>query len=149
MSGSSLRGDDRILTTHVGSLVRPDELVAALRVRRSGGDVGDEEFDAILARSVREVVSRQADVGIDVVSDGEFGKTISWSRYILERLRGFEDRPDLTAGPSGPQRPLGPRTDIERFPDFYREYDKTQSFEDVMRNPGVRRTDLLRRSGRY
>ena len=109
MSGSGLRGDDRILTTHVGSLVRPDELVAALRARRSGGDVGDEEFEAILARSVREVVSRQADVGIDVVSDGEFGKTISWSRYILERLSGFEDRPDLTERPSGPQRPLGPR----------------------------------------
>ena len=135
MSGSGLRGDDRILTTHVGSLVRPDELVAALRARRSGGDVGDEDFEAILARSVREVVSRQADVGIDVVSDGEFGKTISWSRYILERLSGFEDRPDLTAGPSGPQRPLGPRTDMERFPDFYREYDETQGFEDVMRNP--------------
>ena len=97
MSGSGLRGDDRILTTHVGSLVRPDELVAALRARRSGGDVGDEEFEAILARSVREVVSRQADVGIDVVSDGEFGKTISWSRYILERLSGFEDRPDAPA----------------------------------------------------
>ena len=72
---------DRILTTHVGSLVRPDDLVSAMRAGLTG-----PEFDALLARSVADVVRQQADVGIDVVSDGEFGKTISWSRYILERL---------------------------------------------------------------
>ncbi len=78
---------------------------------------------------------RQAEIGIDLVSDGEFGKTISWSRYILERLNGFEDRPDPSIASGDPKRPLGPRTDVEQFPEFYAEYNKTQGFEDVMRNP--------------
>ena len=69
---------DRILTTHVGSLVRPDDLVAAMKAGATG-----DGFDALLARSVADIVMQQAEVGIDLVSDGEFGKTISWSRYIL------------------------------------------------------------------
>jgi 5-methyltetrahydropteroyltriglutamate--homocysteine methyltransferase len=121
---------DRILTTHVGSLVRPDDLVAAMRA----GLVGPE-FDALLGRSVADIVMQQAEVGIDLVSDGEFGKTISWSRYILERLDGFEDRSDPATTATDPKRPLGPRTDVEQFPEFYAEYNKTQGFEDVMRNP--------------
>src|SRR5215207_5867694 len=123
-------GIERTLTTHVGSLIRPDELVAALKARRAGAGGGDDEFEDLLSRSVEAIVARQAEAGIDVVSDGEFGKTISWSRYILERLDGFEDR----SGES-PPRPLGPRTDIEQFPEFYAEYNATQGFEEVMRNP--------------
>jgi 5-methyltetrahydropteroyltriglutamate--homocysteine methyltransferase len=129
------RSTDRILTTHVGSLVRPDELVEAMKARRSGGGMADAEFDELLSHSVDEIVRQQAEAGIDLVSDGEFGKTISWSRYILERLAGFEDRPDPTSTASDPKRPLGPRTDVEQFPEFYAEYNKTQGFEDVMRNP--------------
>jgi 5-methyltetrahydropteroyltriglutamate--homocysteine methyltransferase len=121
---------DRILTTHVGSLVRPDELVAAMQ-----RGLGGAEYDDLLARSVADVVMQQADVGIDLISDGEFGKTISWSRYILERLDGFEDRPDPARAAADPERPLGPRTDVEQFPEFYAEYNRTQGFEDVMRNP--------------
>ena len=49
-------------------------------------------------RTVDEVVQQQADVGIDVVSDGEFGKAISWSQYALERLSGFERRPVALGG---------------------------------------------------
>src|SRR6187549_1323991 len=121
---------DRILTTHVGSLVRPDDLVAAMKAGATG-----PEFDALLARSVTDVVLQQAEIGIDFVSDGEFGKTISWSRYILDRLDGFEDRSDANRPADDPHRPLGPRTDVEQFPEFYAEYNKTQGFEDVMRNP--------------
>jgi 5-methyltetrahydropteroyltriglutamate--homocysteine methyltransferase len=123
-------GNGRTLTTHVGSLVRPDELVEALKAQRAGGD--DDGFDEVLSRSVDSIVRQQAETGIDIVSDGEFGKTISWSRYILERLDGFEDRP-LPAGVT--QRPLGPRTDVEQFPEFYAEYNAGQGFEEVMRNP--------------
>jgi 5-methyltetrahydropteroyltriglutamate--homocysteine methyltransferase len=140
-----LRSIDGILTTHVGSLIRPERLLDAMRARRSGDratedDVeDDQEFDDLLADSVHEIVRRQAELGLDLVSDGEFGKTISWSRYVLERLAGFEDRPDLTAhltgGRDNPRRPLGPRTDVERFPEFYAEYDRTQGFEELMRNP--------------
>ena len=128
---------DRILTTHVGSLVRPDDLVVAMKARRAGDAdaLSDDEFDALLARSVGDVVRQQAEVGIDLVSDGEFGKTISWSRYILERLNGFEDRSDPTSVTTDPKRPLGPRTDVERFPEFYAEYNARQGFEEIMRNP--------------
>jgi 5-methyltetrahydropteroyltriglutamate--homocysteine methyltransferase len=133
MAIPTLRSTDRILTTHVGSLVRPDELVAELHARREGHGSPEPEFEALLARCVADVVRRQADVGIDLVSDGEFGKTISWSRYILERLAGFEDRPLPDTGQT--KRPLGTRTDIARFPEFYAEYDTTQGFEDLMRNP--------------
>ena len=126
------RSTERTLTTHVGSLIRPDDLVAALQTRRQGGGPGDDAFDGLLSRSVETIVRQQAETGIDVVSDGEFGKTISWSRYILERLDGFEDRP---LPETAPPRPLGPRTDIERFPEFYAEYNSTQGFEEVMRNP--------------
>ena len=135
MAAPEQRSTDRILTTHVGSLIRPDELVDALKARRAGDGMSDDELAAVLSRSVHDVVLQQAEVGIDLVSDGEFGKTISWSRYILERLDGFEDRPDPVTAGADPTRPLGPRTDIEKFPDFYAEYHKTQGFEDVMRNP--------------
>ena len=78
---------------------------------------------------------QQAEVGIDLVSDGEFGKTISWSRYILERLERVRG-PHRSAPAGGdPRARSGTRTDIEQFPEFYAEYNKTQGFEDVMRNP--------------
>ena len=83
---------DRILTTHVGSLVRPDELVGLLQMKEDGESVDDAVYADCLRRSVADVVRRQAEIGIDIVSDGEFGKSISWSRYILERLDGFEAR---------------------------------------------------------
>jgi 5-methyltetrahydropteroyltriglutamate--homocysteine methyltransferase len=124
---------ERILTTHVGSLVRPPELVALLKAR-ADGEADESELADCLRRSVAEVVAHQADVGIDIVSDGEFGKGISWSRYILERLDGFEDRPDPARRESDPKRVLGPRTDTEQFPEFYAEYDKTQGFAGSMRN---------------
>jgi 5-methyltetrahydropteroyltriglutamate--homocysteine methyltransferase len=124
-----LRNTDRILTTHVGSLVRPDDLVTVLQ-RHRAGEVDDAALEVALRGAVHDVVAQQVATGIDVVSDGEFGKTISWSRYILERLAGFEDRSGEV-----PVRPLGPRTDIERFPEFYAEYDRHQGFEELMRNP--------------
>jgi 5-methyltetrahydropteroyltriglutamate--homocysteine methyltransferase len=83
---------DRILTTHVGSLIRPPALVDLLRLKAEGKAVDSAEFAACYHDSVAEVVRRQAEIGVDIVSDGEFGKSISWSRYILERLSGFERR---------------------------------------------------------
>ncbi len=84
------RSEHRILTTHVGSLIRPKALLDAARdpdpTRR---DAHERE----LKRAVAEVVARQAKAGIDVVNDGEFGKS-GWANYSLERLSGFEPRPD-------------------------------------------------------
>jgi len=79
----------RILTTHVGSLIRPPALHEFLRARQSGTPYDQAAYNACLTSSVAEVVREQAQAGIDVVSDGEFGKSISWSQYALERLSGF------------------------------------------------------------
>jgi 5-methyltetrahydropteroyltriglutamate--homocysteine methyltransferase len=120
---------DRILTTHVGSLVRPDKLVDALRARDEGREVAD--FDEVLREAVDEVVARQAQIGIDIVSDGEYGKTLSWARYIRERLGGFEQR-DMPTDMTG--RNVLPGTDKRRFGDFYDAYEKTQNFTGTITN---------------
>src|ERR1700685_2063294 len=84
---------DRILTTHVGSLIRPQALQDFLRAKQAGKPYDAAAYNKCLTDSVAEVVRKQAEVDIDVISDGEFGKSISWSQYVLERLSGFERRP--------------------------------------------------------
>ncbi|GLZ50197.1 methionine synthase [Actinomycetospora sp. NBRC 106375] len=115
-----------IRTTHVGSLVRPPELVEILRAREHGEGVDPAHHAEVLARSVEEVVRRQVEIGIDVVSDGEYGKSDSWSRYIRERLGGFtvsEPAGTVTARSNVP-----PGTDKRLFGEFYAEYEASQGF---------------------
>src|SRR5579862_6747814 len=83
---------DRILTTHVGSLIRPPALQGFLRAKQAGKPYDEKAYQTCLTNSVAEVVRQQADVGVDVPSDGEFGKSISWAQYALTRLSGFERR---------------------------------------------------------
>jgi len=109
---------DRILTTHVGSLVRPARLVQYIEAMESGLAVDREAFDALLRQSVSEVVRRQRQAGIDIVSDGEYGKFRSWNFYVLDRIAGIEER-DLAA-------PVGGGRDRGLFPEFYAEYFPTQ-----------------------
>ena len=106
------RSEDRILTTHVGSLIRPPELLEALAAVENQSPVQDQSFMAILQHAIGDVVRRQADVGIDIVNDGEFGKS-SWANYILERISGFENRPNQKA----PIEWLG--RDLKRFDAFF------------------------------
>jgi 5-methyltetrahydropteroyltriglutamate--homocysteine methyltransferase len=115
------RSTDRILTTHVGSLIRPPALIAFLRARREGKPVDEAAFAACLTDSVAGIVRDQAAAGVDVVSDGEFGKTISWSQYVLERLSGFERRPVKAGG-----NPFARGADRTRFAEFYAELDAQQ-----------------------
>src|SRR5262245_17366621 len=70
------RSTDRILTSHVGSLIRPPKLLEFIRARQSGQAYDEDGYQACLTESVAEVVRQQADAGLDVVSDGEFGKSI-------------------------------------------------------------------------
>jgi 5-methyltetrahydropteroyltriglutamate--homocysteine methyltransferase len=84
------RSEHRILTTHVGSLPRPPELLELAIAARHGGD--QTRYQEQLRRSVAEVVQMQAKTGIDVVNDGELGKS-GWANYVLARLSGFEERP--------------------------------------------------------
>jgi 5-methyltetrahydropteroyltriglutamate--homocysteine methyltransferase len=82
---------DRILTTHVGSLIRPDSLLPALRAIERGENYDDDAYQRQLSDAVRDVVRRQAEVGLDIVDDGETGK-ISWITYIYNRVSGIEPR---------------------------------------------------------
>jgi 5-methyltetrahydropteroyltriglutamate--homocysteine methyltransferase len=108
----------RILTTHVGSLVRPPELTRYIEAIDNGVRIDQSAFDRCLTACVTEVVRRQQLAGIDIVSDGEFGKFRSWSFYVLDRLAGIEERAVET--------PRGAGRDQRLFPDFYAEYFPTQ-----------------------
>jgi 5-methyltetrahydropteroyltriglutamate--homocysteine methyltransferase len=111
------RSTERILTTHVGSLIRPDPLLPFIRAKQNGQPYDEQAYADCLARSVQEIVKKQATAGIDVPSDGEFGKSISWSQYALERLSGFERRPLKSAAS------VARGADRTRFPEFYAELD--------------------------
>jgi 5-methyltetrahydropteroyltriglutamate--homocysteine methyltransferase len=111
------RSTERILTTHVGSLIRPPALLPLIRAKQSGQTYDQDAYQRELSAAVAEVVRQQRDAGIDVPSDGEFGKSISWSQYALERLSGFERRPI-----SGPSR-FARGADRTRFAEFYAELD--------------------------
>jgi 5-methyltetrahydropteroyltriglutamate--homocysteine methyltransferase len=121
------RSTERILTTHVGSLIRPAPLQDFLRAKQSGTPFDARAYDHCLTDAVAEVVRRQARAGIDVVSDGEFGKSISWSQYVLERLSGFERRP-FKPGENTFQR----GADRERFADFYAELDAREGVSTTL-----------------
>ena len=100
------RSTDRILTTHVGSLPRPQDVVDLLFAQDRGEPVDAAQFDASMKRAVNDAVSKQAEAGIDIVSDGEMSK-ISYATYIRHRLTGFEgDSPRPT-----PQ-------DLDDFPEY-------------------------------
>ena len=86
------RSQDRILTTHVGSIPRPPQLRQLAEAAQQSPE-NKRQFDAALRDSVAEVVKMQAKVGIDIINDGEFGKS-SWANYVLERITGFERRPN-------------------------------------------------------
>ncbi|HVA40995.1 MAG TPA: hypothetical protein VNF49_10045, partial [Candidatus Binataceae bacterium] len=103
------RSTDRILTTHTGSLPRPDDLAEMLYARESGELRERAAFEARVRSAVAEVVRKQVDAGVDVVNDGEMGK-IGYSTYVKDRLSGFGDeaqkRASLTAA------------DMAEFPEF-------------------------------
>ncbi len=113
------RSTERILTTHVGSLIRPQPLLPFIRAKQSGQPYDQTAYRECLATSVSEVVRQQAGAGIDVPSDGEFGKSISWSQYALERLSGFERRPVKNKDAT----PVAGGADRARFAEFYAELD--------------------------
>jgi 5-methyltetrahydropteroyltriglutamate--homocysteine methyltransferase len=85
------RSVDRVLTTHVGSLVRPPELLQ-LAAAAKQRPIEQQKYLEALRAATAAVVKRQAEVGVDIVNDGEYGKS-SWANYVLSRMTGFESRP--------------------------------------------------------
>ncbi|HZE03823.1 MAG TPA: cobalamin-independent methionine synthase II family protein [Solirubrobacteraceae bacterium] len=88
---------DRILTSHAGSLPRPDTLVSLHRALREGEPVDEGQFSDRLAEAVRDVVDRQRQIGVDIVNDGEYGHAMgqrydygAWWNYVFPRLGGLE-----------------------------------------------------------
>jgi 5-methyltetrahydropteroyltriglutamate--homocysteine methyltransferase len=111
---------NRILTTHVGSLSRPADLIALYREQAP-----PEKLEARLTSAVGEVVRRQIEAGIDVVNDGEFGKPVSdevdygaWATYIYQRLGGYEMR-DLPTHFNAANSIMGGSKDRVDFAEFY------------------------------
>jgi 5-methyltetrahydropteroyltriglutamate--homocysteine methyltransferase len=98
---------DRILTTHVGSMPRPQYVVDQLFAQDRGEDYDPAEFDAVMQRAVREVAAKQTAAGVDIISDGEMSK-ISYATYIRHRLTGFEIADVPRATPK----------DLDEFPAF-------------------------------
>ena len=112
--------ESRILTTHVGSLVRPQEIIDLMRAKEFGQEYDREELAGKVRSGVAEVVRRQLAEGVDIPSDGEYGKS-GFSAYVHDRLAGFEPRPkDPNQGVL-----LNWGRDRTIFRDFYLEYDKT------------------------
>jgi 5-methyltetrahydropteroyltriglutamate--homocysteine methyltransferase len=127
---------DHIVTSHAGSLPRPDNLIEAFRTRETGAGRDERQFDEVLRAAVGEVVRRQKDIGIDVVGDGEYGKPMaqrvnygSWWRYSWQRLGGVEPGTD-TLYEMQPRRStpghivltsFGDRRDRQRFARAYND----------------------------
>jgi 5-methyltetrahydropteroyltriglutamate--homocysteine methyltransferase len=112
------RSTERILSTFVGSLARPAELIETMKAKESGRPYDRDAFSGQVRRAVADVVRLQAESGVDVVSDGEQGKP-GFVVYIGERLGGFESRPaPPRAGPW-----VGSR-EINDFPEYYKWYER-------------------------
>ena len=117
---------ERILTTHVGSLPRPHPLLDVLKKQLDGEEVDEAGFTDLLRRSVDEMVQKQADAGIDIVTDGEMSKP-GHAVYINQRMEGFEPRPE--------EKENWFAEEIATFPEYYEDY-----FERAMLGGAIARS---------
>ena len=106
------RSAHRILTTHVGSLPRPPDLLRMVLAKDRGEPYDENALHEALQRSVRAIVRRQAEAGLDVIDDGEFGKP-GFMHYVNQRLSGFEPVREVVPSPFAASR------DYRDFPEYY------------------------------
>jgi len=106
---------DRIQTTHIGSLPRPHDLLDLMKAKLNRQPYDETAYRATLAKAVADTVRRQAECGIDFVTDGEFSKP-GFFTYIQERLEGYEARPN--------QKLVLFQQEVAAFPEYYAEYFK-------------------------
>lgn len=105
----------RILTTHVGSLARPHDLLDMMKARLSGQAYDPKAYQARVSKAVRDIVKQQVKCGIDIVSDGEQSKPGFFS-YVRERLEGFEPKADRKLSLFA--------AEVKQFPEYYAQYFK-------------------------
>jgi 5-methyltetrahydropteroyltriglutamate--homocysteine methyltransferase len=106
---------DRIQTTHIGSLPRPQRLLDAMKAKYSGQSYDEQAYADTLHDAVSDVVREQVQCGIDIVTDGEFSKP-GFFTYVRERLEGFESRPELKLKLF--------EQEVAAFPEYYQQYFK-------------------------
>ena len=109
------RGTERILTTHVGSLPRPRALLDLMKAALAGQPYDRNAYAREIRSAVADAVRRQAEAGIDIVTDGEQSKS-GFFTYVQERLAGFEPRPGMKRTQFA--------AELAAFPEYYEEYFK-------------------------
>jgi len=133
------RSTDRILTTHAGSLPRPEGLIQLNRARATGEQVNDARYADCLASAVVGVVRKQLEIGVDIADDGEFGKPMAanydygvWWNYAYARLEGFvpaesvpESKHKKSSVADVALTTIGNRRDWQKFSEFYRDPEST------------------------
>ena len=124
------RSTDRIVTTHAGSLPRPADLLELIQAKATGRPYDPDAFATRVRRAVDDIVRKQAELGVDVVDDGEMGKP-GFIPYVNERLSGFE--PD----PQGRISPWSGSREVRAFPEFY------EWFSRAMPSPAVRSLHMV------
>jgi 5-methyltetrahydropteroyltriglutamate--homocysteine methyltransferase len=107
------RSSERILTTHVGSLPRPSDLLDMVQAKEQGKPIDENAHATKLRTAVKDIVRKQIELGIDVIDDGEFGKP-SFVSYVNERLGGFKVDSEVPR-----QSPWAASREARSFPEFY------------------------------
>src|SRR3954467_9138958 len=120
---------DRILTTHAGSLPRPHDPAEMIWARMDGQEVDEAALEERIASAVAEGVRKQRDAGIDLMSDGEMSKT-GFSTYVGDRFSGFEGRSEFQAD------------DVADFPDLAMRLFATDSLAHVVLSNSVGPVEL-------
>ena len=143
------RSEDRILTTHAGSLSRPENLIELNRARAGGEDIDDATHAEALAEAVAGVVRKQREIGVDIPDDGEFGKPMSqtydygvWWNYAYDRMDGFvapdsvpESEHKKSSVADLALTSMNKRRDWQKFDEFYRDPQSTGLVGSAARRP--------------
>lgn len=112
------QNSNHIQTTHIGSLPRPHALLDVLKAKLNGKSYDEKAFEALLTSAVAEIVRKQVECGIEIVTDGEFSKP-GFFTYIQERMEGYEARRERKVKLWS--------AEVEAFPEYYKQY-----FEEAM-----------------
>ena len=138
------RSTDRILTTHVGSLIRTREIIEGMKARTLNKPYDRAALEMAISEGTREVVRKQVEIGIDIPNDGEYARR-GFTTYIHERLAGLEPR---TQDPSqkNPLDQHGHQIERLEFPEFYEQHDRFYRF--VWMLPGVAMDEMVNVRGK-